>query len=138
MLTHKALSMPPIATILPALDALVLRRLPFVDGGRNVSTGLDCYGLIRWAYGLAGCDLPTEPAQAMALFIEAGLSCQPWDVLASVSPGEPRPHLLLLTDVRTAYQMGARTGGVARVPLHRRPWSRLACTAWRYKGPPCA
>lgn len=32
--------------------------IPFVDGGRNPKSGLDCWGLVKEAFRRQGCDVP--------------------------------------------------------------------------------
>jgi cell wall-associated NlpC family hydrolase len=62
-----------------ALDAL---GTPYHWGGESPSTGFDCSGLVRWAYGRVGIDLPHN---SYALYGEGrkvrATSMEPGDIL---------------------------------------------------------
>lgn len=43
---------------MPRFDYSDLLASPFVDGGRDVRTGLDCWGLVRICFARCGMELP--------------------------------------------------------------------------------
>jgi len=51
---------PDVLTVgeLAALVALKVVGVPYRWGGESPSSGFDCSGLVRWAYGRVGVDLP--------------------------------------------------------------------------------
>lgn len=125
--------LPDIASILPQLDALVALPISWVEGGRDPATGMDCYGLIIYAYALGGIALPNDPQAVYAYFQQASPPAQPWDVLAlAPREGDPRPHVALCVNAGEAYHCGRTTNGVARVNLRARFWSHHARLFWRY------
>src|SRR5262245_7029592 len=87
------------AAIHLVLQALLERGVRWQDGGRDPYTGgLDCYGLVRFAYELAGTTLPDSPEEAEAVFTPIEPPYQAMDVLVCNFGAFHGPrHLVLLT-----------------------------------------
>lgn len=68
----------PLGAVANALSVL---GTPYVWGGSSPSQGFDCSGLVKWAFGQAGIDLPRTAAEQQA-------AVQPVPSLAQAQPGD--------------------------------------------------
>jgi cell wall-associated NlpC family hydrolase len=73
-------------------DALSQIGVPYVWGGSSPSTGFDCSGLVQWAYGQAGIDLPrvADQQEQVGTQVASIQDAQPGDL---VFYGNPAYHV---------------------------------------------
>ena len=126
--------LPDTAPVIAALDTLILQGISWTQSGLNPEQGMDCAGLIHYAYGLAGITLPSDPAAAQHVFVPCGPPFQAWDVLMGHTflVAAPR-HLVLVLALPWAYHIMRETNGLARLDITSGLWRKLHKAAWRFQ-----
>jgi cell wall-associated NlpC family hydrolase len=118
---------PSLTVVVPSTvveEALLLRGTPYRLGGESPVTGLDCSGLVRHVFGLAGIDVPRTVAEQF----DIGAPVQRRDIRAgdliffdTVRPGPS--HVGIAIDADT-FVHAPGSGGVVRV-------DRIEARYWR-------
>lgn len=111
--------------MLGAAAKAVRARIPYVWGGSSIPPGLDCSGLVFWAFNQAGIPIPRLTAagyQAHSVPVAAGAG-KPGDLLFW---GSPAHHVAINAGGGMMYEE-PRPGMVARhTPIYGNPmWGRL-------------
>jgi cell wall-associated NlpC family hydrolase len=118
-----------------SLQALVLRQVPWCQGGLDPTTGLGCYGLVVLAFAQSGIALPPTAEEGHACFTIIPPPYQPFDVmLARLSPEPTARHVGLFVASTWGFHCSWLTNGVARFAIDQGPWRRWFRHGLRWKG----
>lgn len=127
--------MPQTAPVAAQLQALLERGSRWAETGDDPRTGVSCWGLVRYAYGLADISLPASACEADAHFVLADFPYQPWDMPLADFSGlfhGPR-HVGILLTTHAGFHCSRATNGIARFSLHDALWKRRLRHVWRLK-----
>jgi cell wall-associated NlpC family hydrolase len=124
-----------------------LLQVPFVDGGRDTS-GMDCYGLVRYVFAVYGMDLPDYPIHPDAIAeIDATIEREAdngWEIVVPPTPDADEVPLLVAIEQFGAVSHVAayigngqivhtrRSTGVTIEPVAR--WRKRIVGYYRYIG----
>ena len=123
--------LPDPAPVIVELQRLLLAGTAWRRHGDTPATGLGCYGLLVFAFALAGIALPQRPQEGASLFAEVTPPWHAWDVLCCQLD---EPHLLLvLMPPDAGFHVSRLSNGVARFSLQQGVWRRTLRAGWRLK-----
>jgi len=127
--------LPDIQPVAEALQALVLKRVQWQRRGTDPDVGLGCYGLVRYAFGMAGIELPCLAEIGEQHFAMVERPYQAFDVILSrfIHDADGR-HVGILVAPDYGYHCSWMSNGVAQFRLTDRLWRRFARHGLRYKG----
>lgn len=127
-----------LADVEAHLVALIQGGTRWQAQGLDPVRGCDCYGFVRYCYGLLGIVLPQDVLTAETAFMRVAPPYQPLDVLLCRSLAWQAPrHLALLTSATTGYHCSKASNGVARFQVHGAIWQRMIRQGWRFKEHAC-
>ena len=113
------------AVLAEIVDRMIRSRIPYREGGRDIATGIDCEGWLRFVYESDGIVLPEDIYEARHLFaIVARPQLMDVAVFRSVkdSPIGNR-HFGVMLNRRVFTHCSAESGGVAKCEISREPYA---------------
>jgi cell wall-associated NlpC family hydrolase len=119
--------------VIAALQAILNTGSCWAEVGDDPRTGINCYGLVRYGFGLGGIVLPESGRCADAYFVPAMRPYQPWDmVMADFSGMSHGPrHVGLLLAPTWGFHISQSTNGIAHFNIYHAVWRRVIRHVWR-------
>lgn len=133
------MQLPDVAPVIAQLQAILETGSRWQQGGLDPRTGCGCYGLVWYAFALAGILLPDTAALGEQDFALTHPPYRPFDVAqANIGSMFVQPHVGILLTPSDGFHIAQGTNGVARFSLRDAFWRRRFRLAWRYRGFVCA
>jgi hypothetical protein len=112
--------------------------VPYVEGGRDPETGLDCEGYVRWLFRRRGIELAADLYAARADFEIVTGRPHAMDVAVFRHTLREKRHLGIMIDHRWFTHCSNTTNGVAKSQITRDGYRQSLLHVARHKAFQCA